>query len=93
MQKRTRKQSVKRLGQNLTGKVTLHFYRTVINTLRQWCEELDPGDMIAFRCESADPDKQYRVWGKWLERKDSKYEWMGNPELKCYTFYKQRYVE
>jgi hypothetical protein len=93
MEKRGRRACVKRLGQNLTGKVTLHFYRTVIDTLRQWCDELEPGDMIAFRCESAYPDKQYRVWGKWLERKDSKYQWVGNPELKCYTFYKQRYVE
>jgi hypothetical protein len=93
MSQRLRKRCVQTLSANLTGDLELTDYRLVINTLRKWCNELEPGDMLAFKCESSEPDKQYQVWGKWLERKESKYYWKGNPELKCFTFYKQRYVE
>lgn len=93
MKKRGKRACVRRLEQSLTGKVTLDFYRIVIDTVRQWCDDLAPGDLIAFRCESANPDKQYYVWGRWLLKKESKYKWVSNPELKCFTFYKKTYVE
>jgi hypothetical protein len=49
--------------------------------------------MIAVRCESASPDKQYSVWKKWFDKKETKYNWRSNEELKCFTFFKQRTVE
>ena len=88
--KRTKRKSVQKLNASLTGSLDYTAYRFVINTLRLWCEQLEPGDMLAFKCESAKPDKQYLVWGKWLKQKDSKFAWKGNPDLKCFTFYKQR---
>jgi hypothetical protein len=39
--------------------------------VHQWCDELLPGDMFVFNCESALPQKQFRVWERWLSKKES----------------------
>ena len=84
---------MQKLTTSLTGDLDYKNYFFVMHGVRQWCDELDPGDMIAVRCESAMPDKQYAAWKKWFDKKESKYGWIANPELKCFTFYKQRTVE
>jgi hypothetical protein len=94
MANRKRKKYVQTLTNSLTGDLSQKNYLfSVMPFVRQWCDELAPGDMIAVRCESALPDKQYAVWGKWFSRKETKHGWKANPELKCFTFYKQRNVE
>jgi len=93
MANRKRKKSVQILTTYLTGNLNYKAYFFVLRTLRQWCDALVPGDMVAVRCESAMPDKQYQAWNKWFNKKESTYAWRGNPELKCFTFYKQRNVE
>jgi hypothetical protein len=93
VRERKNKKCVKRLKAKLTNLLDLKGYRIVINTLRKWCDDLSPGDMLAFNCTSAMPEKQYRVWCKWLKNKEVQYLWKENPELRCFTFYKQRCVE
>jgi hypothetical protein len=48
--------------------------------------------MLTLRCESAEPEKQFRVWKKWF----SKYEdsrWEIKEEFKSFWFYKRTSVE
>lgn len=93
MARRLHKNSVRILSSNLTGKLSYSLYIFVVKTLRQWCDELLPGDMIALKCESALADKQYKIYSKWADKKESVYEWKKNNELKCFTFYKKINVE
>ena len=39
--------------------------------VRQWYQEIPAGDSIAIRCESEDPERQFRVWRKWLETREN----------------------
>jgi hypothetical protein len=60
----------------------------------QFWNGFDPvGDMFVFNCESAEPQKQFQVWGKWLSRKEKGYTWVSNPELLSFYFYKHRDLE
>jgi hypothetical protein len=51
------------------------------------------GDMFVFNCESAEPQKQFQVWGKWLSRKEKGYTWVSNKELLSFYFYKHGDLE
>jgi hypothetical protein len=61
--------------------------------VHQWCDELLPGDMFVFNCESALPQKQFRIWERWLSKKESGYTWVSNPELLSFYFYKHVNLE
>jgi len=50
---------------------------------RQWYEEIPPGDALCLRCESADPEKQFRVWCKWFARNEDK-RWRPEEEFKSF---------
>ena len=54
---------------------------------RQWYEEIPPGDALCLRCESADPDKQFRVWKRWFARHEDK-RWRPEEEFKSFFRYK-----
>jgi hypothetical protein len=61
--------------------------------VHKWCDELPVGDMFVFNCESAEPQKQFQVWDKWLSRKEKGYTWISNPELLSFYFYKHGDLE
>ena len=65
----------------------------VMKQVHAWCDELNNGDMFVFNCESAEPQKQFRVWGKWLSRKEHSYKWVPNKELLSFYFYKHVNLE
>jgi hypothetical protein len=44
------------------------------------------------RCESANPDKQFRVWKKWFQRKEAA-EWDINEKFKSFYYYKPKLVK
>ena len=88
MNQRTRKKQVRCLDFNLTGKLTVKLMLQVMEQVHAWCDELNNGDMFVFNCESAEPQKQFRVWGKWLSRKEHGYKWVPNKELLSFYFYK-----
>jgi len=44
------------------------------------------------RCESAKPDKQFQVWKKWFQRKES-VTWEANEEFKSFFYYKPKLVK
>lgn len=51
--------------------------------------ELPEGDSICMRCESAVPDKQFRVWKKWFTKHED-VRWEISEEHKSFFFYKSR---
>jgi hypothetical protein len=93
MNRRTRTKQVKRLDSNLTGRLTVKLMLQVMEQVHIWCDELNNGDMFVFNCESAEPQKQFRVWGKWLSRKERGYTWTPNNELLSFYFYKHVNLE
>ncbi len=87
-----KKKSSRRLASSLTGKFGVKPQAIAILQVRKWVEELPEGDMLTLRCESAEPEKQFRVWKKWF----SKYEdsrWEIKEEFKSFWFYKRTSVE
>jgi len=87
-----KKKSVSRLSSNLTGKFGPRTQAIAIRQVRQWVDELPAGDMIALRCESALPDKQFRVWKKWFTKHED-LRWEVKEEFKAFWFYKSSPIE
>ena len=92
LKRKTKKKRVRRLDSYLTGKHGNFIQGLGIYQLRSWVKELLPGDSISLRCESAKPDKQFRVWKKWFQTKESP-EWDINEEFKSFFYYKPRHVK
>jgi hypothetical protein len=92
LKRKTRKRRVRRLDSRLTGKYSNRIQAIGIQQVRQWMEELPPGDSITLRCESAKPDKQFRVWKKWFQRWEDA-RWDINEEFKSFFYYKSRLVK
>ena len=81
---------VRRLDMSLTGKFGLGPQLTAMRQVRQWVEEIPAGDSICLRCESAVPDKQFRVWKKWFEKRED-VNWEISEEHQSFFFYKKRW--
>ena len=92
LKRKTKKRRVRRLDLSLTGKHANLVQGIGVYKLRDWVRELPPGDSIALRCESAKPDKQFQVWKKWFQRKES-VTWEANEEFKSFFYYKPRLVK
>lgn len=88
MQQR-KKKSVSRLSSSLTGRFGPRTQAIAIRQVRQWIEELPEGDSICMRCESAVPNKQFRVWKKWFTKHED-VRWEISEEHKSFFFYKSR---
>jgi hypothetical protein len=76
----------------LTGKFGPRTQAIAIRQVRKWVEELPAGDMIALRCESALPDKQFRVWKKWFTKHED-LRWEVKEEFKAFWLYKSSPIE
>ena len=93
MSRKTKRKRVIQLDSNLTGKLNVKLMLRVMEQVHDWCDELTNGDMFVFNCESAEPQKQFRVWSKWLSRKEHGYKWIANKELLSFYFYKHVNLE
>jgi hypothetical protein len=92
LKRKTKRKNVRRLASCLTGRHLNRIQAIGIQQVRQWMQELSPGDSITLRCESAKPDKQFRVWKKWFQRwEDSR--WDINEEFKSFFYYKLKPVK
>ena len=58
-----------------------------MRSVRAWYDEIPEGDSIAIRCESAEPEKQFRVWAKWCSKREDK-RWQIVPEHLSFFMYK-----
>jgi len=92
LKRKTRRKNVRRLDSCLTGRHSNRIQAIGIQQVRQWMQELPPGDSITLRCESAKPDKQFRVWKKWFQRWEDA-RWDINKEFKSFFYYKPRLVK
>ena len=90
LKRKTKKKRVRRLDSYLTGRHANLVQGLGVYKLRDWVRELPPGDSITLRCESANPDKQFRVWKKWFQRKEAT-GWDINEEFKSFFYYKKRW--
>ena len=92
LKRKTKKRRVRRLDSHLTGRHSNRIQVIGIQQVRQWMQELSPGDSITLRCESAKPDKQFRVWKKWFQRWEDP-RWNINEEFKSFFYYKSKRVK
>jgi hypothetical protein len=92
LKRKTKRKNVRRLDSCLTGRHANLVQGIGVYKLRDWVRELPPGDSIAMRCESAKPDKQFQIWKKWLQRKES-VTWEANEEFKSFFYYKPKLVK
>ena len=86
---RRKSKRVRRLDTNLTGKTGNLTQAIAIRFTRQMQTWIPPGDSVAFRCESAKSDKQFRVWAKWF-LKHEKDDWLIDEENKAFFFYREK---
>jgi hypothetical protein len=55
-------------------------------------QEIPYGDSIVIKCESAEADKQFRVWSKWFKKHED-LNWGILKDEKAFIFYRSRFVE
>jgi hypothetical protein len=86
-----RKQSyrVRRLDMSLTGKIGNRVQAIAIRQVRKWVDELPYQHAITLICESALPEKQFRVWEKWFKRHEN-FNWEISKTHKSFYFYKSK---
>ena len=90
--KRRSNTRVRRLDTSLTGNIGNGVQAIAIRQVRQWMTEIPEGDSICMRCESALPDKQFRVWKKWFSKHED-VRWEVCDEYKSFFFYRPRNIE
>jgi hypothetical protein len=89
---RRNKKSVRSLSASLTGQEGNKIQALAIRQVRHWVVDLPPGDSLCLRCESAVPDKQFKVWRRWFEAHEDP-RWRINPDLKSFYIYKPSNLE
>jgi len=92
MKKRKSKQ-VRRLSLSLTGKVGIVAHAYTMQQIRQWLNEIPDYDLITFKCESAEPDRQFVIWHKWLARHLHEYIITTAPKFKSIFIRKKQRLE
>jgi hypothetical protein len=90
---RRKNRRTRRLDGNLTGKAGNKVQALAIRALHEWLDYIPPGDSVVFRCEAAMPEKQFRVWKKWILRHNHYLQPDIDEELKSFFFYKPRDIE
>ncbi|MCJ7714393.1 hypothetical protein MUO66_08055 [Candidatus Bathyarchaeota archaeon] len=93
MNKRTKTKRVQKMSSVLANKLHISLSIRALNQVYRWCDALIPGDMIVLHCESAEPYRQFKAWGKWFKRKEQQYPWVSNPEFLSFYFYKHVNLE
>lgn len=92
LKRRIKRKRVRYLDSHLTGRHGNLIQGVGVYQLRDWANELPPGDSITLRCESAKADKQFRVWKRWFETKEDS-AWIINEDFKSFFYYKSRLVK
>jgi hypothetical protein len=77
----------KHLNTNITGNVGLKAHSFAIKHLRNWTNELSPGNVIIFMCESKETSKQFNIYKKWFTRHED-IDWQIIEEKNCFFYNK-----
>lgn len=91
MQER-KNQRTRQLKLNLTGKEANRLQAIGVRILRQWTNLIPAGDSLAFRCDSAKKEKQFRVWKKWFQKHENS-NWIIKEDIKTFFYYKPIPIE
>jgi hypothetical protein len=90
---RRKNRRTRQLDGSLTGKAGNKVQAIAIRAMYEWMDRIPPGDSIVFRCESADPERQFKVWKRWILRHNWDLQPDIDEELKSFFFYKPRGIE
>jgi hypothetical protein len=91
MQDKKNKRS-RQLKLNLTGKQAMKLQLIGIRIVREWINLIPPGDSLAFRCDSAKKEKQFRIWKKWFQKNEDS-NWIIREDIKTFFYYKPMHIE
>lgn len=93
MLRKTKRARVKKADQHLTGLGGNLAQSIAVRQLHKWIALVPEGDILVFRCESAKPGKQLRIWKKWIERHHPTLLIDIEEDSKSFYIYKPRCVE
>ena len=79
------------LNRNITGKAGLKAHSFAIKHLREWTNQLSPGGVILFLCESKEKTKQFNIYQKWFTRHED-IDWQIMEEKSCFFIAKPVYL-
>jgi hypothetical protein len=91
MQER-KNQRTRQLKLNMTGKEASRLQIMSMKVLRKWIDLIPPGDSVAFRCNSAKKEKQFRIWKKWFLKREN-CNWIIEEDMKIFFYYKPLPIE
>lgn len=83
--KERKNKRTKKLNANLTGVFGPKAQAIAVRQMRYWTNIVPRGDILFFRCESALPEKQFKIWSRWFQRHESK-DWIINSEFKYFLY-------
>ena len=89
---RRKNHRVRRMDMNLTGKHGNQLQALAVRFTRQMEILIPQGDSVFFICESAKPDKQFRVWKKWFLKHENN-QWEFDEKNKGFFFYRSKDLE
>lgn len=78
------------IDKKLLGKAGLSTFTTGYKELKKIRWSIEPGDCLVLDCTSKDPEKQFRVWCRWLKNNP---EWSIDPERKEFLWYRPPYPD
>jgi len=76
----------------LTGKEAMKLQLIGVKILREWINLIPAGDSLAFRCDSAKKEKQFRIWKKWFQKNEDS-NWIIKEDIKTFFYYKSIHIE
>ena len=93
LMRRCRRRRVLQFDQHLTGLGGNRGQAIAVRQLCTWLDVIPEGDMIVFICESAEPERQMRVWKKWILRHNADLLPSIDEETKSFYIYKPMSLE
>jgi hypothetical protein len=93
LMRRCRRRRVLQFDQYLTGLGGNRGQAIAVRQLCTWLDVIPEGDMIVFICESAEPERQMRVWKKWILRHNADLLPSIDEETKSFYIYKPMSLE
>lgn len=91
--RRSRRKRVQKLHRNLTGLGANSGHAIALRQLYVWLEKVAEGDIIMFYCESAEAERQMKIWKKWILRHNPDLLHSIDEETKSFYIYKPMSLE
>ena len=93
LMRRCKRRRVLQFDNHLTGLGGNKGQAIAVRQLSVWLDVIPEGDMIVFICESAEPERQMKVWKKWILRHNPDLLFSIDEETKSFYIYKPMSLE